>query len=100
MGHPQIAAFARSANGATEPRRSIAGQNTLITRTIHDMAYDPIHDEIVVPQFMTFAILTFAGNADGNDCHMPASCGQLCIVADAPQVVGITHRHDNRAQSP
>jgi len=66
VAHPQIAAFARSANGAAEPRRSIAGQNTLITRTIHDMAYDHIHDEIVVPQCMTFAILTFAGNADGN----------------------------------
>ena len=33
---------------------------------MHDMAYDPIHDEIIVPQFFAFAILTFAGDADGN----------------------------------
>ncbi len=30
------------------------------------MAYDPVHDEIVVPQFFAFAILTFDGDADGN----------------------------------
>ena len=33
---------------------------------MHDMAYDPVRDEIVVPQFFAFAILTFAGDADGN----------------------------------
>ncbi len=66
MGHPQIAAFARIANGSAQPTREIAGQNTLFTRTMHDMAYDPVRDEIVVPQFFAFAILTFAGDADGN----------------------------------
>jgi DNA-binding beta-propeller fold protein YncE len=67
VAHPQIAAFKRLADqGHPQATRSIAGQNTNITRTIHDMAYDPIHDEIVVPQFYAFAILTFAGNADGN----------------------------------
>jgi len=30
------------------------------------MAYDYVHDEIVVPQFFAFAILTFAGDATGN----------------------------------
>ena len=30
------------------------------------MAYNSVRDEIVVPQFMTFAILTFAGGANGN----------------------------------
>ena len=30
------------------------------------MAYNEVRDEIVVPQFMTFAILTFAGGANGN----------------------------------
>jgi len=54
------------ANGSAKPTRSIAGQNTLITRTIHDMAYDYVHDEIVVGQFFAFAILTFAGDANGN----------------------------------
>jgi DNA-binding beta-propeller fold protein YncE len=54
------------ANGSAKPTRSIAGQNTLITRTIHDMAYDHVHDEIVVPQFFAFAILTYRGDSNGN----------------------------------
>jgi hypothetical protein len=66
VGHPQIAAFARLANGGAKPVRAIAGQNTLFTRTIHDMAYDPIHDEILVPSFYLFGILTFRGDADGD----------------------------------
>lgn len=66
MAHPQIAAFARVAEGSARPTRSIAGQNTLITRTIHDMAYDPVRDEIVVPQFFAFAVLTFKGDATGD----------------------------------
>jgi hypothetical protein len=66
VGHPQIAAFARAANGGAQPTREIAGQNTLFTRTMHDMAYNHIRDEIVVPQFFAFAILTFAGDANGN----------------------------------
>jgi hypothetical protein len=54
------------ADGSVNPVRAIAGQRTLITRTIHDMAYDPVRDEIVVPQFYAFAILTFRGNANGD----------------------------------
>jgi DNA-binding beta-propeller fold protein YncE len=66
VAHPQIVAFKNTANGSAKPTRSIAGQNTIIARTIHDMAYDYVRDEIVVPQFFAFAILTFAGGADGN----------------------------------
>jgi hypothetical protein len=66
VGHPQIAAFARLANGGAKPVRAIAGQNTLFTRTIHDMAYDPERDEILVPGFYNFAILTFRGDANGD----------------------------------
>ena len=66
MAHPQIAAFARLAEGSAKPVRAIAGQKTNFTRTIHDMDYDPIHDEIVVPQYYAFAIMTFRGDADGD----------------------------------
>jgi hypothetical protein len=66
VAHPQIAAFARLANGGAKPVRSIAGQNTEFTRTIHDMAYDPVRDEILVPSFYAFAILTFRGDANGD----------------------------------
>ena len=66
MGHPAIAAFARLAEGSVNPTRKIAGQNTLISRTIHDMTYDPVHDEIIVPSFYAQAVLTFRGDADGD----------------------------------
>jgi hypothetical protein len=66
VAHPQVAAFARLANGGVKPTRAIAGQNSLFTRTIHDMAYDPVRDEILIPQFFAFAILTYRGDADGN----------------------------------
>jgi hypothetical protein len=66
VGHPAVAAFARLAEGSASPTRNIAGQNTLISRTIHDMAYDSVHDEIVVPSFYAQAILTFRGGANGD----------------------------------
>jgi DNA-binding beta-propeller fold protein YncE len=66
VGHPQIAAFARLANGGAKPTRAIAGQHTLFNRTIHGMAYDPVRDEILVPAYHGFAILTFRGDADGD----------------------------------
>jgi hypothetical protein len=33
---------------------------------MHDMAYDPVRDEIVVPSFYAYAILTFRGDANGD----------------------------------
>ncbi|MEE8550115.1 MAG: hypothetical protein V3T08_02545, partial [Gemmatimonadota bacterium] len=67
MNHPQIAAFSRLAKENTPPVRALAGQKTLISRTMHDLAYDAIHDEIVVPSPLTQAILTFRGGADGDE---------------------------------
>jgi hypothetical protein len=66
VGHPQIAAFARLANGGTNATRAIAGQNTLFSRTIHGMDFDPVRDEILVPGWYNFSILIFDGGADGN----------------------------------
>ena len=49
------------------PVRAIAGQKTLMARTMHAISYDPIHDEITVPQQSGQAILTFRGGADGEE---------------------------------
>ena len=78
MGHPQIAAFARLANGNAKATRSFSGQNTLMTRDIHDIAYNPLTDEIVIPQRYAQAILTYRGAATGNEApirviHGPAT---------------------------
>jgi hypothetical protein len=65
--HPQIAAFARLAGENTPPVRALEGQKTLISRTMHGFMYDPLHDEIVVMSPLAQAILTFRGDANGEE---------------------------------
>ena len=67
MAHPQIAVFARLAEGAQEPVRRIEGQKTLLGRTMHAIHYNAVRDEIVVPQQFAQAILTFRGGARGEE---------------------------------
>ena len=66
MGHPQIAAIARVANGSTmRPARSIGGEVTLLTRGTHDIRYDEVHDEILLTAPQSDALLVFRGGANG-----------------------------------
>jgi len=67
VAHPQIAAFARLANGGQAPARRIYGQTSMLSRTMHDIRYNPINDEILVPNPFSNAILTFRGGADGQE---------------------------------
>ena len=92
MGHPQIAAFARLADGSTDATRSIAGQNTNFTRTIHDMAYDPVRDEILVPGWYNFSILTFAADADGDAAPVRQIMGPRTQMQN-PQALAIDAVH-------
>ena len=92
MAHPQVAAFARLANGGAKPVRAIAGQNTLFTRTIHDMAYDSVRDEILVPSFYAFAILTFRGDANGDVAPVRKIFGPSTQLLN-PQAVAIDAVH-------
>jgi DNA-binding beta-propeller fold protein YncE len=62
---PRIAVFARLANGNAAPTRLITGQNTLLGRTIHGLAYDPSRDEIVAPNALADAVLVFRAAAAG-----------------------------------
>src|SRR5207237_6801307 len=56
---------ARLANGGQAPVRTLYGQASHLSRTMHDVRYDAVHDEIVVPVPYAQAILTFPGGADG-----------------------------------
>ncbi len=67
MAHPQIAVFARLAEGDGAPSRVIAGQATRLSRTMHAIQYDALHDEIVVSNPFAKAILTFRGGANGEE---------------------------------
>ena len=86
MAHPQIAAFPRLAEANAKPTRAIAGQNTLITRTIHDMAYDPVRDEIVVPQFYLQGILTFRGSANGDEAPLRVISGPRTQIENPARI--------------
>jgi DNA-binding beta-propeller fold protein YncE len=67
VAHPQLAAYpAKLATGSAKPIRALAGQNTQITRHIHDFGYDWVHDEYVIPQYYAFAIMFFPGDASGD----------------------------------
>jgi hypothetical protein len=67
VNHPQIAAFARLAEENSIPTRKLEGQLTRLGRTVHDLSFDPIHDEIVVSSPFAQAILTFRGGASGEE---------------------------------
>jgi hypothetical protein len=65
--YPQIAAFARLANGDMAPTRTIAGQATKLVRDSHDVYYDDANDEIVVASAFGQGILTYRGGANGDE---------------------------------
>ena len=51
----------------SKPNRLIAGQQTRLSRTMHDVRYDPVHDELLVTNPFSRAILVFRGGADGEE---------------------------------
>lgn len=67
VAHAQIASFPRTAKANTPPNRMLAGQKTLMARTMHDIRYDPIHDEFVVNNPFAYAVLVFRGGATGEE---------------------------------
>ena len=62
---PRISVFARAANGNVAPKRVIEGQATNLSRTMHGIAYDAIHDEIVIPVALSGAVLVFKADSTG-----------------------------------
>ncbi|OFW27036.1 MAG: hypothetical protein A3J28_11745 [Acidobacteria bacterium RIFCSPLOWO2_12_FULL_60_22] len=66
MSHPQIAIFARLANGNAAPVRAVAGQKALLARTTHGIAYDEVRDVFMIPNFYAHAIQVFRGDANGD----------------------------------
>jgi len=62
---PRISVFARLANGNVAPQRVVEGQATRLSRTMHGIAYDEVHDEIVIPVALSGALLVFRGDAQG-----------------------------------
>jgi hypothetical protein len=67
VAHPQIVMFARLATENAQPTRVIAGQGTLLARTMHDIRYDAVNDEILVANPFAQAIMVFRGGAQGEE---------------------------------
>jgi hypothetical protein len=67
VAHPQIVAFARLAEKNALPNRRIAGQQTKLSRTMHDIRYNEKNDEFIVGNPFAQAILTFRGAANGEE---------------------------------
>jgi len=86
--HPQIAAFARLANGAVKPVRKLEGAATLLGRTMHSIEYDPIHDEFSVPVPLSGAILTYRGGANGEQAPLRVIQGSLTQL-ESPDRLGL-----------
>ena len=59
--------FARLANGNAGPVRVIEGQGSKLSRTMHGIAYDAVHDEIIVPVHLAGAVLVFRAGASGEE---------------------------------
>ena len=60
----------------------------MLSRTVHAIAYDEIHDEIVVPNQFAQAILTFRGGANGEEPPLRIINGSLTQL-EAPDRLGI-----------
>ncbi len=93
MAHPQIAAFARLADGGAEPVRRIEGQKTNLSRTMHSINYNAIHDEVVVSVQFAQAIATFRGAADGEEAPLRLLQGPSTKMR-RPDQVAVDPIHD------
>lgn len=69
--------FARLANGAVAPERVIEGQATMLSRTMHGIAFDDAHDEIMIPVALSGAVLMFRGGASGEEAPLRVIQGSL-----------------------
>ena len=86
MAHPQIATFARLANGNAVTTRRIEGQKTLLSRTMHTIFYDAVHDEMVVPNSMSHSMLTFRGGANGEEAPIRVIQGSRTGLVNPDQM--------------
>lgn len=70
----------------------ITGQGSKLGRTIHGLAYDPLHDEIVVPNALADAILVFRGRANGAEPPVRVIQGPLTELM-TPHAVSLDLEH-------
>lgn len=85
--------FARLANGNAGPVRVIEGQATKLSRTMHGIAYDPVHDEMIVPVHLAGALLVFRGDAKGEEAPIRVIQGPRTRIL-RPETTAVDLRHN------
>src|SRR5262249_54163299 len=75
------------------PKRLIQGQATKLARSVHNIRYDSVHDEIVVAHPVAQAILFFRGGADGNEAPLRVIQGPKTTLWD-PDFVEVDGAHN------
>jgi DNA-binding beta-propeller fold protein YncE len=86
-------AFARLANGNVKQTRILMGQTTKLSRTMHGIVYDAMHDEMVVPVALAGAILTFRGGAEGAEAPIRVLQGPRTRIM-RPDTVYVDTKND------
>ena len=82
VAQPRIAAYSTAADKGTVPSRIIEGQKTNLNRTVHAIAYDDIHDEIVVQSNIGQAVVTYRGGANGDEAPIRVIQGPKTLLRD------------------
>ncbi len=80
------------ADGADPPTRRIFGQASLLSRTVHDIRYNAVDDTIVVPSPFADAILTFRGDANGQEAPIRVIQGGKAQVGGSRLAIDVVHR--------
>ena len=75
------------------PVRLIQGQATNLARSIHNVRYDPVHDEFVIASPVAQAISVFRGGADGNEAPVRVIQGPNTTLWD-PDFVDVSGVHN------
>jgi DNA-binding beta-propeller fold protein YncE len=82
VAQPRIAAYSTAADKGAVPSRIIEGQNTRLNRTVHAIAYDEIHDEMVVQSNIGQAVVTYRGSANGDEAPIRIIQGPKTLLRD------------------
>lgn len=93
VGQPRIAWYGSQVTGNVASNRYVEGQKTLLNRTVHAVAYDDLHDEVIVNQNIGQAILTFRGSAKGDEAPVRMIHGPRTELRD-PQATFVDPVHD------
>src|SRR5579864_9498400 len=78
----------------SSPTRLVAGQNTRLGRSMHDIRYDEVHDEIFICNPFAQAILVFRGGANGEEAPIRIIQGPHTLLAFPNYGVGVDAVHN------